>query len=79
VQLLKQLEIAKQLATLNIMCCGKLVFGCGIGYRDIEFPAFGLTQKQAAAHFEERLLAVKRLSIDRTFVREASLSSLQRT
>src|ERR1700746_239497 len=57
----KPLDIAEQLATLDIMCGGRLVFGCGIGYRDVEFSAFGLTRKQAAARFEECLLAVKRL------------------
>jgi len=60
----KPLDIAEQLATLDIMCDGKLVFGCGIGYRDVEFSAFGLTRKQAAARFEECLLAVKRLWIE---------------
>src|SRR5262249_9086369 len=57
----KPLDIAEHLATLDIMCGGRLVFGCGIGYRDVEFKAFGLTRKQAAARFEECLLAVKRL------------------
>jgi len=57
----KPLDIAEQLATLDIMCGGKLVFGCGIGYRDVEFKAFGLTRKEAAKRFEECLLAVKRL------------------
>ena len=57
----KPLDVAEQLATLDIMCGGRLVFGCGIGYRDVEFKAFGLTRKQAAARFEECLLAVKRL------------------
>jgi alkanesulfonate monooxygenase SsuD/methylene tetrahydromethanopterin reductase-like flavin-dependent oxidoreductase (luciferase family) len=57
----KPLDIAEQLATLDIMCGGKLVFGCGIGYRDVEFSAFGVARKQAAARFEECLLAVRRL------------------
>jgi alkanesulfonate monooxygenase SsuD/methylene tetrahydromethanopterin reductase-like flavin-dependent oxidoreductase (luciferase family) len=57
----KPLAIAEELATLDIMCGGKLVFGCGIGYRDVEFKAFGLSRKQAAARFEECLAAVKRL------------------
>ena len=60
----KPLDIAEQLATLDIMCGGKLVFGCGIGYRDVEFKAFGLTRKEAAMRFEECLLAVKRLWIE---------------
>jgi alkanesulfonate monooxygenase SsuD/methylene tetrahydromethanopterin reductase-like flavin-dependent oxidoreductase (luciferase family) len=57
----KPLDIAEQLATLDIMCGGKLVFGCGIGYRDVEFKAFGVPRREAAARFEEGLLAVKRL------------------
>jgi alkanesulfonate monooxygenase SsuD/methylene tetrahydromethanopterin reductase-like flavin-dependent oxidoreductase (luciferase family) len=57
----KPLDIAEQLATLDIISGGKLVFGCGIGYRDVEFKAFGLTRKEAAARFEEGLAAVKRL------------------
>ncbi len=57
----KPLDLAEQLATLDIMCDGKLVFGCGIGYRDVEFQAFGLTRKQAATRFEECLLAIQRL------------------
>src|SRR6201997_5769134 len=57
----KPLDIAEQLATLDIMWGGKLVFGCGIGYRDVEFKAFGLTRKEAARRFEECLLAVRRL------------------
>jgi alkanesulfonate monooxygenase SsuD/methylene tetrahydromethanopterin reductase-like flavin-dependent oxidoreductase (luciferase family) len=43
------------------MCGGKLVFGAGIGYREVEFKAFGTTLKQAGQRFEECLTAVKRL------------------
>src|SRR5271165_7120195 len=57
----KPLDIAEQLATLDVMCGGKLVFGCGIGYRDVEFKAFGVPRREAVARFEEGLLAVKRL------------------
>jgi alkanesulfonate monooxygenase SsuD/methylene tetrahydromethanopterin reductase-like flavin-dependent oxidoreductase (luciferase family) len=57
----KPLDIAEQLATLDIISDGKLVFGCGLGYRDVEFKAFGLSRKEAAARFEECLAAVKRL------------------
>ncbi len=57
----KPLDLAEQLATLDIISGGKLVFGCGIGYRDVEFKAFGLGRKEAAARFEECLAAVKRL------------------
>jgi alkanesulfonate monooxygenase SsuD/methylene tetrahydromethanopterin reductase-like flavin-dependent oxidoreductase (luciferase family) len=57
----KPLDLAEQLATLDIMSGGRLVFGCGIGYREVEFKAFGSTQKQSGKRFEECLEAVKRL------------------
>ena len=38
----KPLDLAEQLATLDLMSGGKLVFGAGIGYREVEFKAFGV-------------------------------------
>jgi alkanesulfonate monooxygenase SsuD/methylene tetrahydromethanopterin reductase-like flavin-dependent oxidoreductase (luciferase family) len=55
------LHVAEELASLDVMCGGKLVFGAGIGYREVEFKAFGTTLKQAGQRFEECLTAVKRL------------------
>jgi alkanesulfonate monooxygenase SsuD/methylene tetrahydromethanopterin reductase-like flavin-dependent oxidoreductase (luciferase family) len=55
------LHVAEELASLDVMCGGKLVFGAGIGYREVEFRAFGTTLKQAGQRFEECLTAVKRL------------------
>ena len=55
------LHVAEELASLDVMCGGKLVFGAGIGYREVEFKAFGTTLKQAGRRFEECLTAVKRL------------------
>src|ERR1700675_4299197 len=57
----KPLDLAEQLATLDIMSNGKLVFGCGIGYRDVEFKAFGVPRAGLSARFEECLEAVRRL------------------
>ena len=57
----KPLDLAEQLASLDIMSGGKLVFGAGLGYRDVEFAAFGVNRRDAAARFEECLVAVKRL------------------
>jgi alkanesulfonate monooxygenase SsuD/methylene tetrahydromethanopterin reductase-like flavin-dependent oxidoreductase (luciferase family) len=57
----KPLDVAEQIATLDVMSGGKAVFGAGIGYREVEFRAFGTTLKQAGPRFEECLTAVKRL------------------
>ena len=39
----KPLDIAEQLATIDVMSNGRLVFGAGLGYREVEFRGFGTT------------------------------------
>ena len=62
----KPLDIAEQFATLDVMSNGKVIFGVGIGYRDVEFHAFGTNRKEARQRFEENLNAVKRLWTEET-------------
>jgi alkanesulfonate monooxygenase SsuD/methylene tetrahydromethanopterin reductase-like flavin-dependent oxidoreductase (luciferase family) len=57
----KPLDIAEQLATLDVMSGGRLVFGAGLGYRDVEFKAFGTTAQERVQRLEENLEAIKRL------------------
>lgn len=57
----KPLDIAEQIATLDLMSGGKVVFGCGLGYRDVEYKAFGVPKGQGAKRFEENLEAMKQL------------------
>ena len=55
------LEIAEQFATLDIMSGGRIIFGAALGYRDVEFKAFGVPMKRRARRFEQNLIAIKRL------------------
>src|SRR2546422_5728525 len=57
----KPLDIAEQIATVDVMSGGKVIFGVALGYRDVEFLAFGTTQKERVKRFEEDLEAVRRL------------------
>lgn len=57
----KPLDIAEQMATLDVMSNGRAIFGCALGYREVEFKAFGTTQRERVARLEENLLAIKRL------------------
>jgi alkanesulfonate monooxygenase SsuD/methylene tetrahydromethanopterin reductase-like flavin-dependent oxidoreductase (luciferase family) len=57
----KPLDIAEQIATVDVMSGGKAIFGIALGYREVEFRAFGTTQKERVRRFEENLEAVKRL------------------
>jgi alkanesulfonate monooxygenase SsuD/methylene tetrahydromethanopterin reductase-like flavin-dependent oxidoreductase (luciferase family) len=57
----KPLDIAEQIAAADVMSGGKVIFGVALGYREVEFLAFGTTQKERVKRFEENLEAVKRL------------------
>ncbi|MCZ6874255.1 MAG: LLM class flavin-dependent oxidoreductase [bacterium] len=57
----KPLDIAEQIATADVMSNGKVIFGVALGYREVEFLAFGTTQQERVKRFEENLEAIKRL------------------
>jgi alkanesulfonate monooxygenase SsuD/methylene tetrahydromethanopterin reductase-like flavin-dependent oxidoreductase (luciferase family) len=57
----KPLDIAEQMATLDLMSGGKAVFGCALGYRDVEYKAFGVKRGEGGKRFEENLEAIKQL------------------
>src|SRR5437667_6413578 len=57
----KPLDIAEQIATVDVMSGGKVIFGVALGYREVEFLAFGTTQRERVRRFEENLEAIKRL------------------
>ena len=57
----KPLDLAEQLAALDLISGGNFVFGAGLGYREIEFRAFGTTQSERVHRLEENLKAIKRL------------------
>lgn len=55
------LALAENFAALDVMSDGKLVFGAGLGYRDVEFKAFGVPRAERVRRFEENLKALRRL------------------
>ena len=57
----KPLDIAENLATVDVLSGGKVIFGAALGYREVEFLAFGTSQKERVLRFEENLIAIKRL------------------
>ena len=57
----KPLEVAEQFANIDMMSGGKLIFGVGLGYRDVEFKAFGVERKNIVRHMEQNLEAILRL------------------
>lgn len=57
----KPLDLAEQLAALDLISGGNLIFGAGVGYREVEFKAFGTTSKDRGKRFVENFLAIQRL------------------
>ena len=59
--LLSPLHVAEEFATLDVITGGKIILGVGLGYRDVEFKAFGVPRAQRVPRFEANLIAIKRL------------------
>lgn len=54
-------DIAEQMATLDVLTDGRAIFGVGLGYSTHEFEAFGVAPGSRVARFEESLALVKAL------------------
>lgn len=59
--LMSPLHVAEEFATLDVITGGKIILGVGLGYRDVEFKAFGQTRAQRVPRFEANLIAIRRL------------------
>jgi len=52
---------AETIATLDVICRGNFAFGIGLGYRDVEFDAFGVRKGERVKKFEAYLDVIQRL------------------
>jgi alkanesulfonate monooxygenase SsuD/methylene tetrahydromethanopterin reductase-like flavin-dependent oxidoreductase (luciferase family) len=52
---------AETVASLDVVARGNLVFGVGLGYRDVEFDAFGVPKGERLKRFEDYLSLIERL------------------
>ena len=59
--LLQPVDVAEQVATLDVISNGRLVVGVGLGYRDVENRAMQLDPRARVSRFEEGLDVVERL------------------
>lgn len=57
--LLHPVDVAEQIATLDVLSGGKAVWGVGLGYADAELRAFGVERRTRAARMTESLEIVK--------------------
>jgi alkanesulfonate monooxygenase SsuD/methylene tetrahydromethanopterin reductase-like flavin-dependent oxidoreductase (luciferase family) len=54
-------DIAEQVATLDAISHGRMIFGVGLGYRPEECAAYGITMQERVPRFLESLEVIKRL------------------
>lgn len=54
-------DAAEQIATLDVITGGRVIMGAALGYRDVEFDAFGVPRGNRVQRFETNLETVTRL------------------
>jgi alkanesulfonate monooxygenase SsuD/methylene tetrahydromethanopterin reductase-like flavin-dependent oxidoreductase (luciferase family) len=59
--LLNPVDVAEQVATLDVITEGRFIFGAGLGYREEEYEAFGIEGKERVPRFLESLELIRRL------------------
>jgi alkanesulfonate monooxygenase SsuD/methylene tetrahydromethanopterin reductase-like flavin-dependent oxidoreductase (luciferase family) len=59
--LLNPVAVAEESATLDVLTGGNYVLGVGLGYREGEFTAFGMSLKERAPRLEEQVPLIRRL------------------
>ena len=55
------LDVAETWASIDVLCEGRLTFGVGLGYREVEYRGFGLDPKSKVRRFEANLDLIKAL------------------
>ena len=73
----KPLDLAEQLATMDVMSGGRVIVGAGLGYRDVELDGFGTARSDRIRRFEENLEAIKRLWTEDKVTMEGSHFTLR--
>jgi len=61
VSMANPVDLAEQIATLDVLTDGRCVFGAGLGYSEREFRAFGIDSKTKVGRFEEGLRLIRAL------------------
>lgn len=59
--MLNPVQVAEDVATLDVLSGGRATFGAAVGYSPREFQAFGVERGDRVARFEEALALIKKL------------------
>lgn len=61
------IQVAEDVATLDIISNGRAVLGVGLGYQEADFRAFGVDQSRRVPRFEEAIDIIRRAWTGETF------------
>jgi alkanesulfonate monooxygenase SsuD/methylene tetrahydromethanopterin reductase-like flavin-dependent oxidoreductase (luciferase family) len=53
--------VAETIASMDVIAGGNFIFGIGLGYRELEFDAFGIRKGERVQRFEQSLTLIKQL------------------
>ena len=70
--------VAKQAATVDILLCGKLRLGVGIGWNDVEYDALGVSFRTRARRLEEQVPLLRRLWTEQSVTHEGEFDTIDR-
>ncbi len=59
--LLNPMHVAEEAATLDVLTGGNYILGAGLGYREPEFTAFGISHAERAGRFVESIALMRKL------------------
>jgi alkanesulfonate monooxygenase SsuD/methylene tetrahydromethanopterin reductase-like flavin-dependent oxidoreductase (luciferase family) len=59
--LLNPMHVAEEAATLDVLTGGNYILGAGLGYREPEFTAFGISLTERAGRFAESVTLMRKL------------------
>lgn len=59
--LFNPVDVAEQVASLDVMSGGRVIMGVGLGYRDEEFVAFGIDRSRRVKRMQESIQVIRQL------------------
>lgn len=74
--LVNPVDIAEQVATLDVVSNGRAVFGVGLGYSEHEYGAFGVEKNQRVRRFTEAVSIVRQMWSGQPIVHDGTIFTL---
>jgi alkanesulfonate monooxygenase SsuD/methylene tetrahydromethanopterin reductase-like flavin-dependent oxidoreductase (luciferase family) len=75
---LNPMHVAEEAATLDVLTGGNYILGVGLGYRQPEFDAFGISLSERAPRFNESIALMRRLWTEERVSHKGSVLHSQR-